>query len=103
MRNSSKALAMGAVMAAMIWSLAYASPAAGQEAKTVSGVVKAVAVANQSLQITEDVTNQEFTFKVEETTAITKGDQTITLAEIKPGDKVEVTLDQGKMTSIKVK
>ena len=102
MRNSSKALAIGALMAMVAWSLAFAAPA-GQEAKTVAGVVKAVDVANQSLQITEDVTNQEFTFKVEETTAITKGDQTITLADIKPGDKVEVTLDQGKMTALKVK
>ena len=102
MRHSSKPLAIGAMMAIMVWSLALAA-AAGQEAKTVTGVVKAVDVANQSLQITEDVTNQEFTFKVEKTTTMTKGDETITLADIKAGDKVEVTLDKGKMTALKVK
>ena len=102
MRYSGKTLAIGVMMAMLIGSLALMA-AGAQEAKTVTGVVKSVDVANQSLQITEDVTNQEFTFKVEKTTAITKGDQTITLAEIKPGDKVEVTLDQGKMTALKVK
>jgi len=39
-----------------------------------------------------------YSFKVESTTSITKGDATITLAEIKPGDKVDVTMEEGKIT-----
>lgn len=93
------ALAIGAMM---VCSLAFAVTGA-QEAKTITGVVKAVDVANLSLQITEDVTNQEYTFKVEKTTAITKGGQTITLGDLKTGDKVDVVLEQGKVKAVKVK
>jgi Cu/Ag efflux protein CusF len=99
MKHSRTALAIGLMM---VFSLAVFASGA-REAKTITGVVKAVDVENQSLQITEDMTNQEYTFKVESTTAITKGDKTITLAEIKPGDKVDVMMEQGKITAIKVK
>jgi len=99
MRYQRTALAIGLVM---VFSLALAAPG-GQETKTVTGLVKAVDVEYQTLQITENGTNQEFTFKVESTTSITKGDKTITLAEIKPGDQVDVMLEKGKIKSIKVK
>ena len=102
MKYSVKTLAIGVMMAMLVGSLALMA-AGAQEGKTVTGVVKAVDVANQSLQITEDVTNQEFTFKIETTTVITKGDKTITLDEIKAGDKVEAVLDQGKVMAIRVK
>jgi len=99
MKYSGKALAIGLMM---VFSLALIAPGA-QEAKTITGVVKAVDVATQTLQITEDTTNKEYTFKVESTTVITKGDKTITLAEIKTADKVDVMLEQGKIITIKVK
>jgi Cu/Ag efflux protein CusF len=99
MKHSSAAYAIGLMMVFCLALVASGAP----EAKTITGVVKAVDVENQSLQITEDTTNQEYTFKVESTTAITKGDKTITLAEIKPGDKVDVMMEEGKITAVKVK
>lgn len=102
MRYSSKTLAIGVMMAMVVVCLTLMA-AGTQESKTVTGVVKSVDAANQSLQITEDVTNQEFTFKVETTTVITKGDKTVSLAEVKAGDKVEAVLDQGKMVALRVK
>ncbi len=101
MRYSSKTLAIGVMMAMAVGSLALMA-AATQESKTVTGVVKAVDVANQSLQITEDATNQQFTFKVETTTVITKGGKTVALADVKVGDKVEAVLDQGKVVALRV-
>jgi Cu/Ag efflux protein CusF len=101
MKNSTKALAL-AIGVMLACSLALTASGA-QEARTVAGVVKAVDLENRSLQITEDVTNQEYTFKVENTTVITKGDQTITLADVKTGDKVDVMLEQGKVKTVKVK
>lgn len=74
-----------------------------QEVKTVAGVVKGVDVEKQSLRILEDATGQEFTFKVEKTTVITKGGQTIALADVQAGDKVEVMLEQGQVKTVKVK
>lgn len=101
MNYSTKRLAL-AIGIMMVCSLTLISSGA-QEAKTITGIVKAVDVEKQELQMTEDVTNKEYTFKVEKTTIITKGDKTITLAEIKTGDKVDVILEQGKMKAIKVK
>ena len=100
MRHSSKTLAL-TIGVMMVCSLVLTA-AQAQEAKTIKGAVKSVDVENQALQVVEDVTNQEYTFKLEKTTMITKGDKAITLAEIKAGDKVEVMLEQGKVKSVKV-
>ncbi len=102
MRYAGRPLAIGALMAIVVWSLASFALAA-QETKTITGTVKSVDVANLSLLITEDSTSQEFSFKVDATTVITKGDKTITMADIASGDKVDVTLEQGKTKTIKVK
>ncbi len=101
MKHLSKPLTIGAMMVMLVGSLVWLA-AAAQETKTVTGVVKAVDAANMSLQITEDVTNKVFTFKVETTTVITKSGKTIALADIKTGDKVEAELDQGKVLALRV-
>ncbi len=102
MKHLSRSLTIGAMMVVLVGSLALLA-AGAQEAKKVTGVVKAVDAANMSVQITEDVTNQEFTFKVETTTVITKAGKTVTLADIKAGDKAEAELDQGKVVALRVK
>ncbi len=102
MKRFIKPLTIGAMMVALVGSLALQA-ARAPEAKKITGVVKAVDVENMSLQISEDVTNKEFTFKIETITVITKGGKTVTLADLKAGDKVEVELDQGKVAAIRVK
>lgn len=101
MKHPGKAFAIGLMMVFLL-SLVSLLAFAMQEAKTLNGVVKAVDIENQTLQITENTTNQEYVLKVESTAAITKGDETITLAEIKAGDKVTIVLEQGKVKSVKV-
>jgi Cu/Ag efflux protein CusF len=101
MKHSVKTFAIGALMAMLVGSLALLAVAA-QETKSVTGVIKAVDAAAMSLQIVEDGTNQEFTFKVETTTVITKKGKTVALGEVKAGDKAEAVLDQGKVVALRV-
>ncbi|MBE0460271.1 MAG: hypothetical protein IBX60_01360 [Candidatus Aminicenantes bacterium] len=74
-----------------------------EEVKTVSGTVIAVDVESNALQIREDETSTKLTFVIEESTVIKKGEEEITLADIRIDDLVDIELENSKVKTITVK
>ncbi len=61
-----------------------------EELKTISGIVKAVDVKNNSITVNEDGTKIDLNFTVTEETIIKKGDKKIELADLQENDAVDV-------------
>ena len=74
------------------------------EVKTISGIVKAVDVKNNSITVNEDGTKIDLNFTVTEETIIKKGDKKIELADLQENDAVDVKfIDSTKVKFIIVK
>ncbi len=75
-----------------------------EEVKTISGIVKAVDVKNNSITVIEDGTKIDLNFTVTEETIIKKGDKKIELADLQENDAVDVKfIDSTKVKFIIVK
>ncbi len=75
-----------------------------EEVKTISGIVKAVDVKNNSITVIEDGTQIDLNFTVTEETVIKKGDKKIELADLQENDAVDVKFfDSTKVKFIIVK
>ena len=75
-----------------------------EEVKTISGIVKAVDVKNNSITVIEDGTQIDLNFTVTEETVIKKGDKKIELADLQENDAVDVKfIDSTKVKFIIVK
>ena len=75
-----------------------------EEVKTISGIVKAVDVKNNSITVIEDGTQIDLNFTVTEETVIKKGDTKIELADLRENDAVDVKfIDSTKVKFIIVK
>lgn len=61
-----------------------------KEVKTISGIVKAVDVKNNSITVNEDGTKIDLNFTITEETIIKKGDKKIELADVQENDTVDV-------------
>ncbi len=61
-----------------------------EEVKTISGIVKAVDVKNNSITVNEDGTKIDLNFTVTEETIIKKGDKKIELVDLQENDAVDV-------------
>ena len=75
-----------------------------EEVKTISGIVKAVDVKNNSITVIEDGTQIDLNFTVTEETVIKKGDKKIELADLQENDAVDIKfIDSTKVKFIIVK
>lgn len=77
-------------MVVLVTNVVYSQDESKKDVKTLSGVVIAVDVENNSLTVEEDKTKTTVNFLIDTKTVIRKGDKTITLADIFVKNFVEV-------------